>query len=472
MVERSVDSSYGSESLGGPLRSAAFRPIRILVLSMVLLGGVLIAGVAGLESLALKSRAEADEMLDNALPSTEGLSDTAEALGHLDASLDRAMNALAEHQRLDWREVHRARRETQQAFEDYRRLATSPEGDLLRKRVDDALASGDVVIAKLEALAQSGDVAAAEKLENDNWRTASDAIDTEVRNLLLFNVQSANVHTRALQKLWRYLSNLSLGLAFALLILGGTAVWFAASSVSRQIRYEQTRATELELFADRVAHDILSPLASTQMALRVLSRSSDPKTEATAVRALASLRRAGQVVDGLFKFATSGGMPRRGRRAAVPMVVTAVLADLAPEAQAAGISLDVEQPPTCEVACGQEILSIVLSNLVRNAIKFMGDASERRVTVTATADGQVARFQVVDTGPGLPAGFETQAFRAYARGHDDMPGLGLGLATVKRLVEAYGGQVGVRSEVDRGASFWFTLPRADRPASEEVIAAA
>jgi signal transduction histidine kinase len=70
------------------------------------------------------------------------------------------------------------------------------------------------------------------------------------------------------------------------------------------------------------------------------------------------------------------------------------------------------------------------------------------------------RFEVADTGPGLPPAFEKHAFEPYMRATTRVPGLGLGLATVKRLVCAYGGHVGVaRGEGGVGALFWFELPR-------------
>ena len=70
-------------------------------------------------------------------------------------------------------------------------------------------------------------------------------------------------------------------------------------------------------------------------------------------------------------------------------------------------------------------------------------------------------FEVEDTGPGLPPGAEAQVFAPFVRLPEakGKAGIGLGLATVKRLVEANGGEVGVASPPGDGARFWFTLPR-------------
>jgi signal transduction histidine kinase len=104
-------------------------------------------------------------------------------------------------------------------------------------------------------------------------------------------------------------------------------------------------------------------------------------------------------------------------------------------------------------------LASVLSNLVRNAVKYMGDRGERRVTVRVMAQDEQARVEIEDTGPGLSPGIEEHVFEPYVRAPENIqPGLGLGLSTVRRFVEAHGGRVGVHSFPGRGCVFWFELP--------------
>jgi len=105
----------------------------------------------------------------------------------------------------------------------------------------------------------------------------------------------------------------------------------------------------------------------------------------------------------------------------------------------------------------------ILVNLVGNGIKFTNQG-EVEVHVYLHADGEppVLRFEVRDTGVGIPAGRETNLFEAFTQGDSSTTrrygGTGLGLAICRRLVELMGGTIGSRNNPDAGATFWFTLP--------------
>jgi signal transduction histidine kinase len=169
------------------------------------------------------------------------------------------------------------------------------------------------------------------------------------------------------------------------------------------------------------------------------------------------------MVDSLLEFARLGGVADRKARAQVRETSVALLEELKPQAEEAHVELVLEEPvPKTETACSPAILSVLLSNLIRNSIKYMGSSRERRVNLRVLpCHRRALRFEVEDTGPGLEPELERMVFQAYARGaRRGEPGLGLGLATVKRLVEAHGGKVGVSSKERRGSLFWFELPAA------------
>ncbi len=120
------------------------------------------------------------------------------------------------------------------------------------------------------------------------------------------------------------------------------------------------------------------------------------------------------------------------------------------------------------VACTPGVVGSIMTNLMRNAAKYMSDSALKRITVRVASQGPMVRVEVEDTGPGVPEGMEALIFEPYVRAEGvTQAGLGLGLATVKRLCTAYGGDVGVRSTPGKGAVFWFTLPKASAIAELE-----
>ena len=102
----------------------------------------------------------------------------------------------------------------------------------------------------------------------------------------------------------------------------------------------------------------------------------------------------------------------------------------------------------------------MLGNLVDNAAKYVtGGTPPHRICVRGCIKGTRVRVEVHDNGPGVPPGSEELVFEPFRRlGNLREPGLGIGLATVKRIAEAYEGRVGVTSNHDRGSTFWFELP--------------
>ena len=113
-----------------------------------------------------------------------------------------------------------------------------------------------------------------------------------------------------------------------------------------------------------------------------------------------------------------------------------------------------------EVACPRSVVVSLVSNLVRSSIRRIGEGAERRVRVRAMDRGRFVEIHVEDTGPAIPAEWREQVFDLYVRAPGALhPGIGIGLAGVKRLVEAHGGAVGVEPTGEHRSRFWLRLPR-------------
>jgi signal transduction histidine kinase len=231
----------------------------------------------------------------------------------------------------------------------------------------------------------------------------------------------------------------------------------------------EAKVDELEQFAGRVAHDVLSPLTSVGLALTVAARIAPAAHEAVA-SGNSALQRVRGLVDGLFEFARAGARPDALARTEVGPVVAGLRDELQPFAAECAAVLRLEPPPRCSVPCSPGVLLSLLGNLLRNAIKYLGPAQVREVSLRVRLRRGRVLFEVEDTGPGIPAPLTERIFEPYVRGsNSDVPGMGLGLATVKRLVVSHGGTVGVRAGAEGGALFWFELPEA--PGVENVARA-
>jgi signal transduction histidine kinase len=224
----------------------------------------------------------------------------------------------------------------------------------------------------------------------------------------------------------------------------------------------EERAAELEQFAGRVAHDIQNPLATAKMAAELVMQStSDANLLEFANRGVRSLSRAASITSALLDFARSGARPDPGARTSPREVIADLEAGVAPEAERARIDFRIEPVPPVLVACSVGVYLSLVSNLVRNAIKYMGEVSPRRIVIRVGDEGAFVRTEVADTGPGIPGESLQSLFEPYFRGRGSgRDGLGLGLATVKRLAEGHHGRVGVTSAPGKGSTFWFLLPRA------------
>lgn len=110
----------------------------------------------------------------------------------------------------------------------------------------------------------------------------------------------------------------------------------------------------------------------------------------------------------------------------------------------------------------------MLINLLENAVKYAG--SEAEIGITAARENGHLLLDVWDSGPGIPSGQEQQIFTKFSRGHKEsaIPGVGLGLAICRAIVEIHGGTLSARNRPEGGACFRVTLPQDKPPELEEA----
>lgn len=258
--------------------------------------------------------------------------------------------------------------------------------------------------------------------------------------------------------------------------IGGLAlVRWALLAVKEYERTTAERLAELDEFAGRVAHDLRSPLQAMSMSLALIHRrATDDGTRATVEKAQGGARRMAGFIAELLNFARSGAKPVPGASARVAEVLRSVEQDLGPAAAEQQVEVLVRSGEELCAAITPEALRAVVANLAENAVKHMpaGGGRARCVELAAEDGGREVRICVRDTGAGIAPEALPRLFEPFFRATARPGGFGIGLKTVKRLVDAHGGRISVQSQEGTGSVFTVTLPAASRPSSTAAGAAA
>lgn len=215
-----------------------------------------------------------------------------------------------------------------------------------------------------------------------------------------------------------------------------------------------------------VAHEFRTPLTSLRMAIHLcLEQVVGPVTEKQADllhTAREDCERLQAMVDDLLDLSRleAGRIEMHPRPMAVgSLVKTAVEAH---HAAATERGVQLSAPPLAvenEVLADPDRIALVFSNLVTNAIRHT--PRDGKVEVRARPSDGATRFEVSDTGEGIPQEYQRRVFEKFFRvPGSSSNGAGLGLSIVKEIVLGHGGEIGVESQPGQGSTFWFTLPRA------------
>lgn len=219
---------------------------------------------------------------------------------------------------------------------------------------------------------------------------------------------------------------------------------------------------ELETFAGRVSHDLRNPLTALTGFIELAADSPEmanaPRAAHALARADAAAGRMGAMIAELLDFARLSGARPEWSDVAMEEVARAVLDDLDADLVAARARVLVDAPVTLRGS--QTLLRALLQNLVANSVKFGRAAGvDPQVEVRAQRFSGGWRITVDDNGPGIPPQSREQVFDLMDRGAaQGVPGLGIGLSTCRRVVEAHGGRIGVGDSPLGGARIWVVLP--------------
>jgi len=218
---------------------------------------------------------------------------------------------------------------------------------------------------------------------------------------------------------------------------------------------------ELEAFAYAVSHDLRAPLRSMSGFSQVLHDSApaglDDKSRDYLRRIRdASLRMSMLIEDllSLSRISRSELIPRPANLSQICVEAAATVRDRYP-----GRQVELTIQPGMAVNGDTRLLRIAMENLLDNAWKYTANTPEARVSIGTQPGEHGPIYFVRDNGVGFDMAYSARLFGPFQRLHAEaqFPGTGIGLVTVQRIVARHGGRIWAQAELDRGATFYFTL---------------
>lgn len=427
----------------------------------------------------LEIGAQTQTVAKNALPSMEHLSAADDALRDIEVASSHYVSLGPERRAEARTEIAHKLHAIDTELTAYLNLEAFPGERDLYAQTPGLLRTVDDSLRHMYDEAEDGHADAAQKIAENELRSAIEMAVDDMQRLIAFNTTHVYESTSRIDTLRERTAETAIALdGLAVLVAIGAMVWvLRLFRVHTRLLREhgellERRANELEMFGKRVAHDLLSPLSALTYCLGAFKRASesDPQLQDAMTRARTCVQRAQTMVDGIFEFARAGGRPDSNARTDIREAIEQVAEEVRASDSRDRPDIDIDAPDAGKAACSRGVLVSLLTNLMRNATKYMNDSPMRKIAVRVRPhhDGLV-RIEVEDTGPGIARELRDAIFEPYVRAEGaTQPGLGLGLATVKRLCTAHGGEVGVRSTLGRGSTFWFTMPRPKEDDVEEA----
>jgi signal transduction histidine kinase len=241
-----------------------------------------------------------------------------------------------------------------------------------------------------------------------------------------------------------------------------TGVTIVLQDVTRLVRFDELKN---DLVAT-VAHEFRTPLTSLRMAVHMCAEEAagplTPQQADLMAAARQDCERLQGIVDDILDLSRiqSGRIEIHARAVEAGALLAHAAAEAAAAARGAGLELSVEAPPPpVPIQVDPERIGVVLANLLANAVRHTPPGG--RVTARLAQAGDGVRFEVEDSGEGIPPQFQERIFeRFFQVPGTKRGGVGLGLYISREVVRAHGGEMGARSEVGKGSTFWFTIPAA------------
>jgi two-component system OmpR family sensor kinase len=291
--------------------------------------------------------------------------------------------------------------------------------------------------------------------------------DAEVTRALLHERESLRTKTTFLGAL------MALGAVALALTVGASMAQVLRRqehTIQQQMGELDRRNHELDAFASRVAHDLVSPLSPLRGYLTLIRRSesvTDPDVKEMLSDAESSATRMAELVEALLRFCRAGKR-NEGPPCELDTAVSAILLEQDQVAALNGVVIERKLARQVGVDVPAQLVQSIAQNLISNAVKYSAARPGARVVVYAGREGDEAVLEITDNGPGMTEEVLTRLYQPFFRAPEarGLPGQGLGLATTKRLVDAHGGTLRIRSQPGVGTTATVRFPSVDLTRTE------
>jgi PAS domain S-box-containing protein len=253
---------------------------------------------------------------------------------------------------------------------------------------------------------------------------------------------------------------------------GGGRFFVFARDITERKRAEEERERllaeiaaknqELEAFVYTISHDLRAPLVSLDGFSSLLKRESQSQLgeqgQHYLERIRANVAHMNTLVTELLDLSRIGRVIGPEEEIDVGALMREIKEGLVLKLEQEGVEFIVQQPLSA-VRGDRGRIRQLFANLIENAVKFRSLERRLRIEVGCEEEKGFYRFHVGDNGTGISPQYQEQIFEPFRQLDSGIEGVGMGLTLVKRIVEHHGGRVWVESELGKGSTFYFTIPR-------------
>ncbi len=230
-----------------------------------------------------------------------------------------------------------------------------------------------------------------------------------------------------------------------------------------KLRTAQLYATnqELEAFSYSVSHDLRAPLRAIENFSQMIESDSENKLTSESITLFSRIQknatRMNELINDILQLSKIARTELLIEECNLSSICEEILSNLSKNNPDRKVKWEIQKDLT--INADTRLLRILLENILSNAWKFTGKKSNAVIEVGSLIKDSKMTFYIRDNGAGFDTKNSQDLFRPFKRFHNekDFPGTGIGLATVKRIVQLHDGEIQVESAENQGTTFYFTL---------------